>query len=115
MNCRHDTRNDSTPGFNHGFFDSGTCTRTIMTYPNGCSKGRILQYSNILNTFNGNAIGDAATQNNGRAITERAQTMRNFRAAKVIRVSWAWCDTYINNIYYQYPPDTSVMIPKTNR
>ena len=89
--CRHDIAEDGTPGYNHGYIDTNKCYRTIMAYSknwDGCpSRGAILQFSNTMNTYNGMPVGDETTRNNGRKITEGAQTIKNFRPAKISRVS----------------------------
>ena len=85
LNARHN--HDTTPGTNHGYIDSTQCWHTIMAYPQcpsscGGNCPSILQFSNIVNTYNGRPTGTSTYYNNGEAISNFGPTLAAQKPSK---------------------------------
>lgn len=80
--ANHDPANASgSPyAYGHGYQRPANGWRTIMAYAcTGASCTRINYWSNPNKTYNGVAMGTAATNNNARVLNERAATVAAFR------------------------------------
>lgn len=103
MGCDHDIANsDNKTGYNHGYLGDGI--RTIMTSNYDRTEAtntwiyggdRILQFSNLVNTYNGQPVGDAATANCARTINENAQSVHDRMSEPVFRVRNSVCFTIL--------------------
>jgi peptidyl-Asp metalloendopeptidase len=88
MGADHDTANTTGPTlfpYSHGWGDAVGLFRTIMAYQNagGCGPAcaRLPFFSTPGQMFNGRPIGNAATADNERTLSETANTVANFRQA----------------------------------
>jgi hypothetical protein len=85
MGADHDTVASPDPGlfaYSHGYFDHVGVFRTIMALTPGCPPcTRIPYFSTPGQTFNGRTMGDAATADNERTLSQSAGTVANFRRA----------------------------------
>lgn len=83
QSARHNTEADSTSTpytYGHGFRNGDEGWRTIMSYDcrPSCAT-RINWWSDPLNTYNGEAMGTAATNDNARVLDETAATVASFK------------------------------------
>ena len=82
QSARHDIATDGslTPyAYGHGYRSPTNAWRTIMAYNCSSSCPRINYWSNPAKTYNGQAMGTAATSNNTRQLNERVATVAAFR------------------------------------
>jgi hypothetical protein len=102
MGLRHDTYADSatTPfAYSHGYVNqaafapgapASTRWRDIMAYNDRCAASgfnctRVQYFSNPLNTYNGDAMGDLTTADAVQSLNNTRVTVANFRTAIVVR------------------------------
>jgi hypothetical protein len=87
MGADHDTFVSPGPGlfaYSHGYFDTVGLFRTIMAYQDGCPQcSRVSFFSTPGQMFNGRPMGNAATADNERTLSESSNTVANFRQALV--------------------------------
>lgn len=82
MGARHNTEEDASAGYAHGWYSKTGNWRTIMSYPiSGCTCNRINNFSNPDVMQNGIATGVADQRDNARKMRERSQPTADFRKA----------------------------------